>query len=48
MPGLLRLIFRMPEFNTKALRMGKIMRVYASRIDYYAADRELHTLLLPK
>ena len=46
-PNLLRNLLRLPEFRTKALRMGKIIRVRSSRIDYYERDRQVHTLSWP-
>jgi hypothetical protein len=48
LPDILRTIFQMPEFKTKAARMGKIVRVYATRIDFYGGNRELNSLNLRK
>ena len=38
-PGLLRRLLRLAEFRTKAQRMGKVIRVRSSAIEYYASDR---------
>lgn len=43
-PELLRRLFRLPEFKTKAARMGKVVRVSWRQIQYYAAgDDRIHT-----
>jgi hypothetical protein len=39
LPGLLRLSLQQPEFWTKALRMGKVLRLTDSQITFYEADR---------
>jgi hypothetical protein len=46
-PGTLRRLFRMPDFKTKALRMGKIIHVTQNHIEYYERDRRIHFLLWP-
>jgi hypothetical protein len=35
LPALLRALFRRPEFRTRAVRMGKVVRVSAVSIDYW-------------
>jgi hypothetical protein len=35
MPDLLRRLFRLPEFKTKARRMGKVVRVSHRQLQYY-------------
>jgi hypothetical protein len=40
----LRRCLRMPEFKAKTARMGKVIRLRPSRIEYYAADKRIHTL----
>lgn len=40
-PRLLRSLFRYPEFETKAKRMGKIIRVTRQEISYYASDEDI-------
>jgi hypothetical protein len=35
LPPLLRQLIRLPEFNTKAKRMGKVIRVSPSQLQYY-------------
>lgn len=34
-PGLLRAVFRIPAFRTKARRMGKVLRVTHGTVSYY-------------
>ncbi len=47
-PDLLRRLFRLPEFKTKAARMGKVAWVGRRQIRYYAAgDAEIHALAWP-
>lgn len=46
-PNLLRRLLRLAEFRTKARRMGKIIRVRPSVVEYYASDRQIHTLTWP-
>jgi hypothetical protein len=43
-PDILRRLFRLPEFKTKASRLGKIVRVTASQIEYYESDWGIHSL----
>ncbi|HKZ82116.1 MAG TPA: hypothetical protein VJ793_00485 [Anaerolineae bacterium] len=47
LPDLLRRFLRLPEFKTKAARMGKVVRLRPNRIEYYEADRHIHTLAWP-
>ncbi len=43
-PQILRALFRKPEFNTKARRMGKIIRVTDQEISYYTYhDKSIKT-----
>jgi hypothetical protein len=35
LPSLLRQLLRLPEFNTKAKRKGKVIRVSPSQLQYY-------------
>jgi len=44
-PKLLRRLFLLPDFKTKALRLGKVIHVTQNHIDYYASDRRIHSLL---
>lgn len=47
-PDLLRRLFRLAEFRTKAARMGKVARVGAEEIQYYrAGDPQIYTLGRP-
>jgi len=48
LPSLLRGLLRLPEFRTKAGRMGKVARVSSSHIDYWKlADAHLSRLPWP-
>jgi hypothetical protein len=40
----MRQILRLPEFKTKAVRMGKIARIADRRIMYYSQDRQIKLL----
>jgi len=44
LPLLLRRVFQHSEFQTKALRMGKVIYVTPSYIDYYEVDRKIRRL----
>ena len=44
-PGLVRALLRRPEFATKALRMGKVVRVSTRVVEYYGFDGQVHSLL---
>jgi hypothetical protein len=46
-PDLRRRFFRLPAFETKALRMGKIIRLAPNRIRYYESDRRVQSLPWP-
>lgn len=46
-PGILRRLFRMPDFKTKALRMGKVIHVTQNHVEYYERDRRIHSLPWP-
>ena len=44
-PSLLRRLFRLPGFNTKAERMGKVVLVSPQRVRYYQAhDNQIHVI----
>lgn len=43
-PEMLRTFFRLPEFRTKAQRMGKIVRIRPQRAEYYGMDRQIHEI----
>ncbi len=47
-PNWLRRCFRLPDFKTKAARVGKIICLRPSRIDYYESDGQLKTLAWPE
>ena len=42
---LLQRLCRLSEFKTKAARMGKVIRVTARFVQWYAADRRVHSLI---
>lgn len=46
-PETLRNLLRLPVFRTKAARMGKVIRVRPSGIEYYEVDRRIHFLPWP-
>jgi hypothetical protein len=47
-PGLLRHLLRLPEFATKAARMGKVARVSPMQVDYWQlGDEQAHRLSWP-
>jgi hypothetical protein len=47
-PHLLRRLFQLDAFRTKANRMGKVGRVRSTHVDYWQwGDEEKHTLLMP-
>lgn len=44
-PSLLRRLFRLPGFKTKAERMGKVVLVSMQRVQYYQAhDNQIHVI----
>ena len=44
-PSLLRRLFRLPGFKTKAERMGKVVLVSPQRVRYYQAhDNQIHVI----
>lgn len=47
LPLLIRRLLRLPEFRTKVTRMGKIIRVRSTVIEYYSVDRQVQTLHWP-
>jgi len=45
LPGLLRRLFRSPDFKTKKVRMGKVVKVGFTDVEYWKlGDNLLHTL----
>lgn len=42
-PNLLRRLLHLPEFKTKALRMGKVIHVTENHIQYYEFDRRIYS-----
>ena len=47
LPFLLRRLLRLPEFRTKTARMGKVIRMRSTAIEYYSVDRQIQKLLWP-
>ncbi len=47
-PALLRRLFRLPEFKTKASRMGRVVRLTPKQIEYYEADRRIQSVSWPE
>jgi hypothetical protein len=47
LPILLRRLLHLPEFRTKARRMGKVIHATPTKIEYYEADRQIHRLTWP-
>jgi len=41
LPELLRQLFRLPNFNTRTERMGKVVRLTPGGIEYYQSDRQI-------
>lgn len=49
LPELLRHLLRLPEFHAKATRMGKVVRVASTHIEYWQlGDELLHKLRWPE
>ncbi len=46
-PDLLRGLLRLPDFRTKADRMGRVLRVTRDTIQYYESDRIIQALAWP-
>jgi hypothetical protein len=45
LPDSLRRLFQLPEFHTKAARMGRVARVGSTQVDYWLpGDEGAHTL----
>lgn len=45
LPGLLRRLFRLPGFKTKAARMGKVVRASDEKIEFWqVGDENRHTV----
>lgn len=47
-PDLVRSLLRIPDFSTKAARMGKVVRVSTRAVEYYESDGRVHSLLLSR
>lgn len=47
-PDLLRRLFRIPDFKTRALRMGKVLRLTLEHVEYYEADWRVRSLTWPE
>lgn len=47
-PDLIRRFLRHPSFKTKTLRMGKIVRLTPTIIEYYEERRRLYSVPLPE
>lgn len=47
MPDLLRRVLRLPEFRTKSARMGKVIHVMPTYIEFYTADHQIHRVVWP-
>jgi hypothetical protein len=45
LPRLLRLLFRLPQFRTRAARMGKVARVGRSSVIYWEGDKKVEVNL---
>lgn len=45
--SMLRSLVNLPQFRTKAARMGNIIRVRQSSLEYYTIDRQIHRLPWP-
>jgi hypothetical protein len=43
-PVWLRRFFKLPQFNTKAKRMGTVALLRPTRIEFYRADRKIETI----
>jgi hypothetical protein len=49
LPGLLRRLLRLPEFRTKAARMGKVAQVSPTHVEYWQlGDERLQRLIWPE
>jgi hypothetical protein len=46
-PVFLRRLFRMATFRTKALRMGKVVRLGRDRVEFYESTRHVESLQWP-
>ncbi len=48
LPDLLRRLWRLPEFSSKAARMGKVARVSQAQVDFWQlGDEQSHRLTWP-
>jgi hypothetical protein len=45
LPDLLRRLFRLPAFKTKAARMGKVVRISSERIEFWQVGEEKKQML---
>jgi hypothetical protein len=46
-PALLRRLLRLPEFATRVSRMGKIIRVTPTLVEYYGSDGRVRSVRWP-
>lgn len=44
LPSILRQVLSLPEFATKASRMGRIIRAQSQQIRYYGQDQQIHII----
>ncbi len=47
-PELLRQALRLPLFNTKAQRMGKVLRLTLPQLEYYHQRKQIYAVDWPK
>jgi hypothetical protein len=43
-PSLLRRLFQVPQFQNRTTRLDTVVRLMPSKIEYYEADRQIHSL----
>ena len=43
-PSLIRRLFQIPHFQNRATRLGTVVRLMPSKIEYYEVDRQIHSL----
>ncbi len=46
-PGLLFRLLRLPEFRSKASRMGRVIRITPVGVEYYESDLRVKSVTLP-
>lgn len=47
-PPLLRRLLRLPQFRTKTARLGTVVRLTPTQVEYYRTDRQPHSFLWPQ